>query len=224
MSEGQFVTLDALAGTLAEAGKSGRVIAAIAGPPGSGKSTIVEALAERLGSGHDIATEIVPMDGFHFDNMVLEPLGLLPRKGAPETFDVAGLASVLGRLRGPELQDVAVPVFDRSQELARAGARIVQKQTRVILVEGNYLLLDRSPWAGLRAYFDVTVRIDCDRTLLRERLMRRWLNHGFSEAEALAKVEGNDLPNGDLVAGQSGAADFLLRCDEPSAQGQGAML
>ena len=144
-----------LAAIMARASGRDRLIVGIAGAPGSGKSTLAERLRERIeASGECVA--IIPMDGFHFDDRVLTARGLLPRKGAPETFDVAGFRHLLMRLRAREAE-VAIPVFDRSIEISRAGAAIVPAETRILLVEGNYLLLDETPWSGLAGAFDMTV-------------------------------------------------------------------
>ncbi|MEO8014814.1 MAG: nucleoside/nucleotide kinase family protein, partial [Polaromonas sp.] len=101
------------------AGHDGRFLCALAGPPGAGKSTLAAAVVKALGPG----ARAVPMDGFHYDDAVLDTLGLRARKGAPETFDVAGFAHLLHRLRAEA--SVAIPVFDRSLEISRAGAEIV---------------------------------------------------------------------------------------------------
>jgi pantothenate kinase len=148
------------------------------------------------------------MDGFHLDNAVLEDRGLLPRKGAPETFDVDGFAATLARVRAAE-GPVAVPVFDRSLDLARAGARIIEAGRRVIVVEGNYLLLEDAPWSGLAAQFDRTLFLRVDEAELARRLVDRWLGHGLEPAAARARAEGNDLPNARLVLARSRPADIV---------------
>ncbi|TIX10367.1 MAG: nucleoside/nucleotide kinase family protein, partial [Mesorhizobium sp.] len=116
------------------AGKAKRFIVAIAGPPGAGKSTLSGRLHDLLPEG---ASEVVPMDGFHFDDIVLNRRGLRWRKGAPETFDFGGFETLLKRIRSGE-PDIAIPVFDRSMELSRAAAEIIGADTKFILVEGNY--------------------------------------------------------------------------------------
>lgn len=185
-----------------------RFIVAIAGPPGSGKSTFAEKLEVDLNARSGGSAAILPMDGYHFDDMVLVPRGLRPRKGAPETFDVAGFAHMIGRLRDNAEPEIAVPVFDRSIEIARAGGRLISRSVRIVIVEGNYLLLDQPPWNSLN--FDITVMIDAEREILRERLIKRWLNLGSSAPEAHAKVDGNDMINVDLVQNSRRPADFLL--------------
>ena len=187
-----------------------RLVVAIAGAPGSGKSTLAAELVAELGRAGRPGAVLVPMDGFHFDDAVLEARGLKARKGAPETFDVAGFAVLLQRIRSGE-DAIAIPVFDRSLEISRAGARIVQADQPIVVVEGNYLLLDRSPWDALAPYFDRTIFIDVPETVLRERLVRRWLDLGFDPEAARARAEGNDLVNARLVMSASRAADRVWR-------------
>ena len=150
------------------------------------------------------------MDGYHFDDMVLTARGLRPRKGAPETFDVGGLAAMLARLKDNAEAEIAVPVFDRDIEIARAGARIISQSVRQLIVEGNYLLLDEDPWRSLQSTFDTTIAIKVDLAVLRKRLTTRWDRCGLPEAEVLAKVEGNDLVNAALVLERSTMPEFVL--------------
>jgi pantothenate kinase len=151
---------------------------------------------------------MLPMDGFHYDDRVLEARGHRPRKGAPHTFDVDGFGAMLARLAADDGRDVAVPVFDRDIEIARAGARIIPAATRLIIVEGNYLLLDDPAWARLRPNFDVTVFLAVPATELGARLERRWIGFGLAGAALRDKLEGNDLPNARLVVERSVPADF----------------
>jgi pantothenate kinase len=184
-----------------------RLMVGIAGPPGAGKSTLAEALRENLvGRGETVV--VVPMDGFHFDDRILVERGLLARKGAPETFDVAGFAHLLRRLRASE-PDVAIPVFDRSIEIARAGAAIVPQAARIILAEGNYLLLDETPWTDLAGAFDLTVMVDVPFEELERRLVLRWLDHGFAQDDARRRALSNDIPNARRVVAGSRRADIV---------------
>jgi pantothenate kinase len=193
------------------AGGTERVILAMAGPPGSGKSTLAEKLAGLLNARRPGLAAVLPMDGYHYDDLYLVPAGLRPRKGAPQTFDVGGLYHTLRRLRAADEGEVAVPVFDRSIEIARAGARLIPAEVPVIVVEGNWLLLDQAPWDRLRPMFDITVRVDVPEPVLRSRLRGRWEGLGLTEAEIIAKLEENDLPNGRLVRDGSVAPDYLLQ-------------
>lgn len=191
-------------------GASARSLTAIAGPPGAGKSTLAEALAARLNEEAAESAAVLPMDGYHFDDRVLVPRGLRPRKGAPETFDVAGLYHMLRRLKSNEEAEIAVPVFDRDLEIARAGARLIPQQVRHLIVEGNYLLLDRPGWSRLSALFDTTIMIAAPEAVLRERLVQRWQGYNLPPEEIAAKVEANDVPNGRLVVSASAQAEFVF--------------
>lgn len=187
-----------------------RHLVALAGPPGAGKSTLAEALVDRLNATSPGRGAILPMDGYHFDDQVLEARGLRPQKGAPNTFDVGGLASMLARLRRNDEPEVAVPVFDRSIEIARAGAAMIPQTVEIVLVEGNYVLLDAAPWGQLAGQFDLTAMIRIDEDALRRRLMARWLGLGLGQEAAAQKVDANDLPNGLTVLRQSRAADIEI--------------
>ena len=202
------VDLDGLADRLAARQGTQRRIVAVAGPPGSGKSTFAERLRDRINGR--VAAQVLAMDGFHYDDLVLEARGHRPRKGAPHTFDVDGLAATLERLAAGG-RDVAVPVFDRSIEIARAGARIIEAATRLVIVEGNYLLLDDPDWAPLRRFFDVTVFLEVPEPVLEARLLDRWNGYGLEGAALREKMEGNDLPNMRLVARRSVPADMVVR-------------
>lgn len=172
-----------------------RTLVAIVGAPGAGKSTLVERLQDAVGADR---CAIVPMDGYHFDNAILDAHGWRMVKGAPHTFDVAGLSLALQRLAAMG-SDVYLPVFDRELDLARAGARCIGTDQRVLLVEGNYLLLDQAPWNELARWFDLKVYLDVPIETLEQRLLQRWLDHGYDADMAHRKVNGNDLPNAKLV-------------------------
>lgn len=184
-----------------------RTLVAIAGPPAAGKSTLSERLCERIDALSPGIVALVPMDGYHFDNAVLVPQGKLDIKGAPETFDVAGLARDLERLRRDDAP-VAVPVFDRPLDLARAGARLITPEHRLVLVEGNYLLLDESPWRELRTFFDRTLFIDVPDAVLVDRLIRRWRGMGQDPDGALIRTHDKDMLNARLVKDRSAAPDW----------------
>ncbi len=188
----------------ARAGGSGRFITALAGPPGSGKSTLSHDIVLALGA----AARVVPMDGFHFDDAVLHARGLSDRKGAPETFDVGGFLHLMHRLRAGD--EVAIPVFDRNLELSRAAADVVVPDHRFLVVEGNYLLLDAPVWRDLAPLFDLTLMLTVPEAELDRRLMERWAGFGKTPAQARAWIDGNDMPNIRRVITGSRPADVTV--------------
>ena len=194
-----------------------RVLVAIAGAPGAGKSTVARALVARLNAARPGLAALLEMDGYHYDDRVLGALGRQARKGAPDTFDVGGLRHMLTRLRDPSEGAVAVPVFDREIEIARAGGALISPGVRFIIAEGNYLLLDSPPWADLAAMFDLRVMVTASPETLRRRLTARWQGFGYGPAEIRDKVENNDLPNGRMIAAGSVPAELLFPNDEDTA-------
>lgn len=183
----------------------GRYLVALAGPPGAGKSTLAADLVTALGKG----AKAVPMDGFHYDDAVLIARGARDRKGAPDTFDVQGFLHLLRRLRTED--EVAIPLFDRELEISRAGADIVTAADRVLVVEGNYLLLNESPWPQTAPLFNLTVWIDVPESELDRRLLARWAHYGKTPDQARAWIDGNDMPNIRRVTQNSRSADVVLR-------------
>jgi pantothenate kinase len=203
------IDLETLVATVAVRGATNRSVTAIAGPPGAGKSTLAELLVEKLNAFHPGSAAVFPMDGFHYDDLVLVPRGLRPRKGAPETFDVAGFSHMLSRLRANAEPEIAVPVFDRSIEIARAGGRMIPQSVRHLVVEGNYILLKGGAWADLQRHYDTTVLIHVPEAELRRRLSERWKD---LPPEAFAyKMDVNDMPNGKLVMAESVEPEFVYR-------------
>ncbi len=193
---------------------SARRLVAIAGCPGSGKSTLAEKLCGDVNSRFPGLCAVLPMDGYHFDDMVLEARGHRPRKGAPFTFDTGGLRTMLHRLKAEADSTIAVPVFDRSIEIARAGARLIEPEVKLVLVEGNYLLLEEPGWRPISGMFDMTVFLDVPRRVLQARLRRRWVDMGFDAAALEAQLAGNDFLNIEIVLAKSGAADICVRTFE----------
>ncbi len=186
-----------------------RNIIALVGAPGSGKSRLAGELVAALNARADGSATLVPMDGFHLDDALLEARGLRARKGAPETFDVQGLIHLVDRLRAQE-PETLVPIFDRGLELARAAAAVVPAQARYVILEGNYLLLTTEGWRDLYERFDLTVRLQVPEEVLRERLTKRWEKFGIAPEEITRRVEENDLPNGRFIAQNARAADLVV--------------
>jgi len=184
-----------------------RRILGIAGAPGSGKSTLAARLAEDLGKG---AVRVVPMDGFHLTDQELERLGRRERKGAPDTFDVAGYVSLLRRLREDSTNTVYAPEFDRGGEMSVAGAIPVPPQVPLILAEGNYLLLRSAGWGEVRPLLDEAWFLLTDDRTRVDRLIQRHIDFGKSPQAAEDWFEGSDRNNGDLVAQTMDQADVLV--------------
>lgn len=187
-----------------------RIFVAVVGAPGAGKSTIANRLSAFLNQSEGIESAILSMDGFHYDNEILDDLSIQGRKGALNTFDVTGLHEMLLRLKANNAPDIAVPVFDRQLDLSRASARFILSKVNLVLVEGNYLLLDVAPWKSLAKLFDTSVFIDVPTETLRSRLVERWQHYGIAQEDIAAKVEGNDLLNVEVVLKYSRAADYIL--------------
>lgn len=199
---------DIAADILARAGGRKRVMVAIGGPPGAGKSTLADNLANALKVEGESA-EVLPMDGFHMDNGILIERGLRARKGIPETFDVRAFIDIVKAVK-PGDQEVLVPVFDRSREIAIASARVVSPDHRFIIVEGNYLLFNQGRWAELEGMFDYSVMLAPPIEVLEDRLFARWRGYNLSEDECRAKVYDNDLPNGRLILDNRRRADATV--------------
>lgn len=191
----------------------GRTVIGIAGPPASGKSTLAEAVVDSLNYNHHSsipAAALVPMDGYHLDNEVLRSRGLLSRKGAPETFDAHGFCDAVRRLHDTS-REVFFPRFDRKMDLSVAGAISVHPETPIVVVEGNYLLLNTCPWASLNKVVCASVFVSPSSDVLRARLVKRWIDHGLSATDALERANGNDLPNAELILANSLKADLVLQ-------------
>ncbi|MGI9402254.1 MAG: hypothetical protein ACR2O0_13455 [Rhizobiaceae bacterium] len=193
-----------------ESGK--RAIIGIAGPPASGKSTLAESVVQKLNedSESNIARAVLlPMDGYHLDNRLLESRGLLARKGAPETFNSQGFCEAVKNL-GDTKRETFYPRFDRQMDLAIANSIAIHPETPIVVVEGNYLLLKTEPWSSLRDVFTATVFVCPPVNALRDRLQQRWISHGLDPEAATLRATGNDLPNAETVIRESHKPDLRL--------------
>jgi pantothenate kinase len=175
----------------------GRRILGLAGPPGAGKSTLAGRLVARL----DGMAVLVPMDGFHLAQAELRRLGRTERKGAPDTFDAAGYAHLLARLRTPAPgTTVYAPAFDRSLEEPVAGSVPVPADVPLVVTEGNYLLHDEGDWAAVRALLDEVWYLELDDRRRIPRLVERHVRFGKDPDRAARWVRDSDEANARLVA------------------------
>jgi pantothenate kinase len=181
------------------------VLVGIAGPPGAGKSSLAKAVVEAV----PVPAVCVPMDGFHLSNMELARLGLSDRKGAPETFDPAGFVQLLQRIvAGEEL--VYAPSYSRVLHESIGGVIPVLASTKLVVVEGNYLLLRQQPWVRLRALLDLVLYMDVPDRERVDGLITRQRARGLDRQEARAWVERSDEANARLIAPTRAYADVVL--------------
>jgi len=190
----------------------------LVGPPGAGKSTLAETLA-RAAADDGLRVVVVPMDGFHLANPVLDALGLRDRKGAPDTFDVAGYVALLRRVRAAGRPTVHAPAFDRGLDLALAGAIAVDPEVDLVITEGNYLLHDAGGWQAVGAELDETWWVACADDERRRRLVDRHHRHGRDLADAAAFVATSDEANARLVAAGAARASLVLTTDTSGGTG-----
>jgi pantothenate kinase len=188
---------------LGEARGWDRYVFGLAGPPGCGKSTVAARLADATGG------VVVPMDGFHLDNDELDRLGLRHVKGAPDTFDAAGFVRLVAELRLAD-RPVVAPSFDRLADRTVDAAITVGPDDRIVIVEGNYLLLDRAPWSSLRELFDRIGYLDVDDRTRVDRLVARHVRHGRSPDDAREFVRVSDEVNAAIVAASRHRADVVV--------------
>lgn len=188
-----------------------RFLLGITGPPGAGKSRLAHTLAASvLDQRGRTAALVAPLDGFHLSNETLDSLGLLSLKGAPQTFDATAFVGHLRRLRDDPDATVLWPDFDRSAERTVPDAIVITASTRLVITEGNYLLLEQPPWHEVRELLDQVWYLDVPADILRRRLIDRAMAYGRSEDDAVRHVDESDLRNAELVARAKPLADLTI--------------
>jgi pantothenate kinase len=177
-------------------GQNPRTLIGIVGKPGAGKSTVVEEIAKRFDSN---TVSIIPMDGFHLSNEELTSLGRRERKGAPDTFDVEGFTSLIHRVKINHNVDHRFPIFHREVEASIENEGIVPKESRVVVIEGNYLFSSDHNWDGIFQMLDHTWFIEIDDEVRIERLIARHIRYGKTPKEAEAWSRGSDETNARFI-------------------------
>ncbi len=205
-------TLEQLALKVAQAAAPARrYMLGIAGCCGSGKSTLAEKLAGVLSSRHGLASQVVAMDGFHLTNAELEARGLRPVKGSPPTYDAGRFIDLLRRLRQSPDQMHTAPVYSRKLHEPVMDAQTLGPETRVVIVEGNYLLLDEEPWRQARPLLDEVWFLEVEIETCLARVRGRHMRGGSDAATADAKIARNDRPNAQLIWNSRAGADQMIR-------------
>jgi pantothenate kinase len=190
------------------AAASTRTIIGIVGKPGGGKSTLSKFLLKGMDS---TLVSVVPMDGFHLSNKILKELGRSDRKGAQDTFDVNGFKTLIERIKLDNVDPIYYPIFDRSIEESIAAQGVVYPSTRVVIVEGNYLMHDRDGWQEISPLLDQSWYAFLEEDIRISRLISRHIAFGKDPESAKAWAKGSDQVNAELIEVGVGRCDFLIR-------------
>jgi pantothenate kinase len=206
----RLTSLDEVAVKIQEVMRPGeRTLVAIVGPPGAGKSTVADALARLLAP----TATVLPMDGFHLPQARLRQLGRRERMGAPDTFDVEDFLRVLTLLKrayGNSGSHVAAPGFDREIEEPVPDAIDISPEFSLVIVEGNYLLLDGDGWEHAAAAFDVSFFVEVPHDVRVERLVARHVRFGKNPADARAWALGPDEANARVIVETAARANHVI--------------
>ncbi len=191
--------------------KEGRFFIGIVGAPGAGKSYLADRIPGQINERleNEVATSLA-MDSYHLHNDILLTRGIHPHKGCYFTFDVKGFTSKLIQVKEDQ-EDILCPIYNRSLHNPTPDAKTIKKSDRIVVVEGNYLLLDVFPWQTIKYLFDYTIFIEVDKQIQYERLLDRHTTTGKTKDEAIAKISRTDLPNATLIEATKNRADFIYR-------------
>jgi pantothenate kinase len=202
----------------------GRAVLGVAGAPASGKSTLADQLALELVADHPGAVAVVGMDAFHIGHRVLERHGLTGVKGAPHTFDARGYVALLSRIRA-STETVYAPEFHRAIEDSLAHVVEIGPEVRLVITEGNYLLLPEPPWDAVRPLLDEAWFVHLEDEERRRRMVLRHERHGHSPDDARTRTFGNDEANAVLVnrSGRGTGPDIWVEHVVPEPPGSAAV-
>ncbi len=197
--------------TLSNLPDKGRYFLGITGCPAAGKSMLARNLTDEINfrTGDDLAA-VVPMDGFHLPNNILKQRALSDIKGAPETFDADSFAELINRLHEFPDRSIMCPAYDRKIHDPVENSITILPCNQLIIVEGNYLLLNISPWNAIRTKMNEVWYIDTPLKTVKERLLHRHIAGGAGKDKAERKVISVDLPNAVLVKKTLLAADKVV--------------
>jgi pantothenate kinase len=189
-------------------GSKPRTMIGIVGKPGAGKSTIVTEIQKQF-STEEVA--IIPMDGYHLSNEELIKLGRLERKGAPDTFDVEGFISLITRVRNEIGKEHTFPIFHREIEASKADEGIVLRNTKVIVIEGNYLFSEEHNWSEVFPLLDQSWFIEIDDEIRMQRLITRHIKYGKTPQEAEEWSRGSDELNARFIEKTAARAGNIIK-------------
>jgi len=184
-----------------------RGVIGIVGKPGAGKSTLTSHLINNLPKDSAV---LIPMDGYHLSNKQLDRLGVSNRKGAFDTFDSHGFVELLKRINEEPTKDIYFPIFHREIEESYAADGVVPANTKLVITEGNYLLLDKGGWERVRAELDEVWYIEIDDAIRIERLTKRHQSFGKNYEDAISWATGSDERNAELVKKTRDKADVII--------------
>ena len=196
--------------------KGSRILVMLAAPPGAGKSTLASFL-EKLSKEHDelVDVQAIGMDGFHRRQEYLlehfaerdgEKVRMVDIKGAPVTFDLEKLTAEVKRVAAGE--KCGWPSYDR--HLHNPVEDTYHVEADIVILEGNYLLLDEDGWRDLKNYADYTIKVTADENFLRDRLVDRKIKSGNTEEKAIHFVDYSDMANVRICLDNSAEADMTL--------------
>lgn len=189
-------------------GSKPRTMIGIVGKPGAGKSTVVTEIQKQF-STEDVA--IIPMDGYHLSNEELIRLGRRERKGAPDTFDVEGFISLITRVRNEIDKNHTFHIFHREIEASKADEGIVLRNTKVIVIEGNYLFSEEHNWSEVFPLLDQSWFIEIDDEIRMQRLITRHIKYGKTPQEAEDWSRGSDEANAKFIAKTASRAERIIK-------------